>query len=183
MHDEKTPTWSVVLCDSLEKVFADSPPRRMNTEVPVPIIAGEEASLQIAFRPPVPSHPTEVPGVRITVAPAAGREATGSQVERVPDTPPRPDTAAEHYLRTPPALRPAPGQWRSAWISLRAIGPVQASDITLEVEANGGEHLASFSVPLEVYSEELPELPIPHTHWFHADGLAHYYGDEVWSEG
>src|SRR5699024_11966181 len=76
-----------------------------------------------------------------------------------------------------------PGQWRWAWISLRAIGPVQASDITLEVEANGGEHLASFSVPLEVYSEELPELPIPHTHWFHADGLAHYYGDEVWSEG
>lgn len=202
MHDEKTPTWSVVLCDSLEKVFADTPPRPMNTEIPVPIIAGEEASLQIAFRPPVPSHPIEVPGVRITVAPVSGLEVTISQVELVPVTLPSPDTADEHYLRTTPGLypdllrpaarathahtrelRPVPGQWRSAWISLRAIGPVQASDITLEVEANGGEHLASFSVPLEVYSEELPELPIPHTHWFHADGLAHYYGDEVWSEG
>src|SRR5699024_11409638 len=135
MHDEKTPTWSVVLCDSLEKVFADTPPRPMNTEIPVPIIAGEEASLQIAFRPPVPSHPIEVPGVRFTVAPVSGLEVTISQVGLGPVTLPSPDTADDHYRRTTPGLypdllrpaalhtppptrelRPYPGQSRSACI-------------------------------------------------------------------
>lgn len=202
MQDEKPPTWSVVLCDSLEKVFADTPLRAMNTEIPVPIIAGEEASLQIAFRPPVPSHPIDVPRIRITVAPVSGLEVAISQVELVPVSLPSPDTADEHYLRTAPGLypdllrpdggntdahsrelRPVPGQWGSAWINLRANGPVRASEITIDVATTGGEHLACFSVPLEVLNEELPELPIPHTHWFHTDGLAHYYGDEPWSEG
>src|SRR5699024_11607103 len=104
MHDEKTPTWSVVLCDSLEKVFADTPPRPMNTEIPVPIIAGEEASLQIAFRPPVPSHPIEVPGVCITVAPVSGLEVTISKVELVLVSLLIPDKAAEHYMRPSPGL-------------------------------------------------------------------------------
>src|SRR5690625_7619887 len=95
MHDEKTHAWSVVLCDSLEKVFADTPPRPMNTEIPVPIIAGEEAGLQIAFRPPVPSHPIEVPRIQITVAPVSGLEDTIPKVELVPFTLPRPLHAEE----------------------------------------------------------------------------------------
>src|SRR5699024_11773845 len=108
-----------------------------------------------------PSHPIEVPRIQSTVAPVSGLEVTISQVELVPVTLPSPDTADEHYLRTAPGLypdllrparelRPVPGQWGSAWITLRATGPVRASYLTLEVKANGGEHLASFSVPLEV---------------------------------
>src|SRR5690625_7490453 len=100
MHDEKTHAWSVVLCDSLEKIFADTPPRAMNTEIPVPIIAGEEASLEIAFRPPVRSHPIDVPRIQVTVAPVPGLEVAISPVDLVLVSLPSPYTADEHYLRT-----------------------------------------------------------------------------------
>ncbi len=102
----------------------------MNTEIPVPIIAGEEASLEIAFRPPVRSHPIDVPRIQVTVAPVPGLEVAISQVELVPVSLPSPYTADEHYLRTAPGLypdrlrpvggnidahsrelRPVPGQW------------------------------------------------------------------------
>lgn len=46
----------------------------------------------------------------------------------------------------------------------------------------GGNRKAAAGVDLHIIEKVLPELPIPHTEWFHCDGIADYYGVEVFSE-
>ena len=46
----------------------------------------------------------------------------------------------------------------------------------------GGDREAAVGVDVCVINKVLPELSIPHTEWFHCDGIADYYGVGVFSE-
>ena len=41
---------------------------------------------------------------------------------------------------------------------------------------------AKIGIDMQVIGKLLPEMPIPHTEWFHCDGIADYYKVEVFSE-
>ena len=101
----------------------------------------------------------------------------------------------EQYLATEPGMYPdllsdvpaygiplVSGQWRSVWIDIEAPADGKAGEYKVEVtlEWEGGSEKAE--VTAEVIDAELPQVPIPHTEWFHSDGLSHYYGVEVFSE-
>lgn len=121
-----------------------------------------------------------------------------------------PDSHDEDYLfydarKAPDLLRelepegkvPVTGEWQSLWVDfcpedIRAKGRYQV-DFVLQEEPgksvcqdshNSGSSGAEsrVSVTVEVPGRELPKLGIPHTEWFHCDGIVNYYGVEAFSE-
>lgn len=190
--------WSVVLCDSLEKVFPDQEPRRLNDEIPVVVFPGERGSFQVAFRPPAGADAIALRGVRLEFSSVAGIDVTVNAVGLVPVEVPAFEDADEHYLRTTPGLFPdllmpadtnevqaVPGQWRAAWIEIHVAKDASAADTPLGVRVFTGADsapIAAFTVPVTVAARPLPELAIVNTQWFHCDSLADYYGYEVFSE-
>lgn len=114
-------------------------------------------------------------------------------VELVPCAYPCHPLRDEGYLATQPALLPdllqeltpqgfplAAGQWRSLWVD---VEPGQAGTfpvaLTLELPE---EPPCTVELACQVLDVDLPKLSIPHTEWFHCDGLANYYQAEVLSE-
>lgn len=190
------PDWSFVLADSLEKVFADVDPRPMNQEIPLVAFAGEIVSFQLAFRPPA-SESVDDLSVTVTVEGEAAPWATVSTVDLVPATIVAFDGHDDGYLRDtaglyPDLLRPLPadgqvvpllGQWRAVWVSITApAGVDQEVPVTVVVRSATGSILHRATVPLQVSRIRLPQLDIVNTQWVHCDGLADFYGDEVFSE-
>ena len=101
------------------------------------------------------------------------------------------------------------GDWRSLWVdvcprqdagqccltfALEEKNEISADASEKSVQAsagkgetgvleNGGARKAEeLTVTVQVSGESLPKLNIPHTEWFHYDGIADYYGVEVFSE-
>lgn len=115
-----------------------------------------------------------------------------------------PDAIDEDYLfydarMAPDLLRelepgeelPVTGEWQSLWVD---ICPKESQkrrkyhiEFTLEQTAGeetqkGGNARILAGVTVQVAGQELPRLAIPHTEWFHCDGIADYYGVEAFSE-
>lgn len=92
----------------------------------------------------------------------------------------------------PDLLRPAPdgmiqpilGHWTAAWIDVTvdSLGHAGTHHVPLTVSDAAGAVLFSAAMQIDVLPARLPELDIVNTHWFHCDGLASYYGVEVFSE-
>jgi hypothetical protein len=185
----------VVLCDSLEKVLPRSNPRALDLSVPLIGFAGERASFQLAVRGRSGVDFAGRDRVRVEVTSSALVTAQVSTVELVPVEYGSPENADAGYLVTGPGLYPdllAParnnelvpmiGEWRAVWVDL-AIDPSAVTQVipVLARVFSGLECIAEFKLPLEVIGEQLPELDIPNSQWFHCDGLANYYGLEVFS--
>lgn len=192
-----TTDWSFTLTDSLEKIYVDGDPRPWDPAVPLSVFLGETASFQLAVRPPLDHHFRNWAAVRVDVGGTAGPFSTVHQVELVPCTVVAfPEHDAGYDRDTPglypDVLRPAPGgaiqpiygHWTAAWIDITIDSAADAGrhSIPVTVTAGDGTMLYSGSVDLEVLPARLPELDIVNTHWFHCDGLANYYGVEVFSE-
>ncbi|MGV8845050.1 DUF4091 domain-containing protein [Tessaracoccus sp.] len=192
------PHWTVVLCDSLEKVHADQTPRPLNSEIPVVGFRGERCSFQVAALPPALAHAVTLGDVRVEVTAPDGTRAEVQAVELVPVVLPAFEDADDRYDRRMPGLfpdllRPAPkglfapvvGQWRAAWIDLLIdpAAPSGSTSVGVRVCAEAtDEVIAELTVPVLIPDVELPELAIPHTEWLHCDGLADHYGHEPFSE-
>lgn len=190
--------WTTVLCDSLEKVFADAVPRAMDPAIPVVAYRGQRVSFQVAVLPPTMEDPAAVPAVHIDVTSSSPLGIDVHAVELVPNDLPAPEGADDGYLRTAPGLFPdllrplrgdplamAAGQWRAAWVDLVVTDDAPAGDVKVDVVLRldtTHEVVGTQSVALTVVDAALPELSIINTHWFHCDGLAQYYGHEVFSE-
>lgn len=101
----------------------------------------------------------------------------------------------ENYLATEPGMYPdllsdvpecgfplVGGQWRSLWIDIETSEETTAGEhkIVFEISCEAGTSKTEMMV--DVINVVLPKSPIPHTEWFHNDGLAHYYGVDVFSE-
>lgn len=113
-------------------------------------------------------------------------------VELVPCAYPCHPQRDDKYLATQPTLLPdllqdlppqgfplAAGQWRSLWVDMEP-GQAGTFPITLTLETPG-EPPCTVELACEVLDVDLPKLSIPHTEWFHCDGLASYYQVEVLS--
>ncbi|MCU1474273.1 DUF4091 domain-containing protein [Amnibacterium sp.] len=189
--------WTFVVCDSLEKVFADQRPRPMNRDIPITAFAGESVSFQIAFLPPAAQSFDDVGAVLVEVGAAAAAVTEVASVDLVPCTLVAFEPHDDGWLRDtaglyPDLLRPLPadgrvvpylGQWRSVWCTVAA--PPMDGELPVEVvlrSATTGRALFRTTVPVRVHPQPLPELDIVNTQWVHGDGLAGYYGVEVHSE-
>ena len=105
-----------------------------------------------------------------------------------------PDSVDEDYLfydarMAPDLLRDVEGEvalgegWQSLWVDLtpgEATAPGKYRlEFCLSLE---GEEPVAREVEVCVLDRRLPALSIPHTEWFHYDGIVDYYGVEAFSE-
>lgn len=200
MLAEEREDWTFVLCDSLEKVFADERPRPMSLDIPYSVFLEEKASWQIALRPPTVEDVLEherLGDLRFTVT-QGGEYVTLRTVELVPCSMTAYADADAGYLRTAPGmypdllrpmagdvLKPIVAQWQAVWVDFLVRDAAQGGEhlVTVEVASTTtGRTLFSESVPITVIPKTLPPLSIVNTHWFHCDGLSNYYNVEVFSE-
>ncbi len=92
----------------------------------------------------------------------------------------------------PDLLRPLPdatiapmlGSWRGLWVDFRVDEPAAAGlhEVDITISDARSRVLYRHTMRIEVIGSGLPPLPIANTHWFHCDGLAQFYGVEVFSE-
>lgn len=198
----------IVLVDSLEKVFPDAAPRPFDPTVPLTLVTGERANLQVAIH--VPAAPARVlREVVVRVRATHGVRASLSQVELVDVRMPyESEIDPSEFLRTEPGLFPdllrpladeeivpiVPGRWHAIWVSLEAdadaapAGAVVEGGVRVEVDLLAGDASTAVTeqvvreAPIEVVGAQLPQLGLVNTHWFHGDGIAQFYGVEVLSE-
>ena len=99
------------------------------------------------------------------------------------------------YLTTEPSMIPdilseippvgfplTGGQWRSLWIDVEPGEDALPGEYTVELLIDREDGTDTASVTVEVIDAVLPKHPLRHTEWFHCDGIAQYYGIEVFSE-
>ena len=95
---------------------------------------------------------------------------------------------------------PVTGEWQSLWVDVRPGegGETEGChmDFALEESASGYDLILNVSgkpaaeksaaseahMEIRVIEKALPKLAIPHTEWFHCDGIVNYYGVEAFSE-
>lgn len=189
-------TWTFHLIDSLEKVFVDTAPRVMDPGIPLSVFVGETASFQLAYRPPEGPRGRPEP-ITVAVDPDSAPYVTVSRVDLVPVSFPAFDGHDAGYLRDLPGLypdvlvpladgrvRPLCRSWQALWFDLRIDDPALAGRrrVGITVTAESGAELFHGEIDITVHPYALPELDIVSTHWLHADGLAHYYGVEVFGD-
>lgn len=185
-------SWNFMVCDSLEKVFIDAPPRPMNAAIGFSVFLGESADFQLAFNVPDDAGPADV---EVCVDEASSNACVLREVVAVPCQAVSQKFDA-HYLKTdtgryPDLLRPlehgrvkaaSPG-WHSVWVEMRTNAISEAGPRPVTVTASvGGEVAFEQTVLINVLPRHLPDLPIEHTQWFHLDALADYYDVPVFSE-
>jgi hypothetical protein len=81
-------------------------------------------------------------------------------------------------------MAPLIGSWTGLWVDFRVDEPTLAGFHEVEITINDARSTPLYrcAVTVQVIGTELPALPIANSHWFHCDGLAQYYGVEVFSE-
>lgn len=184
------------LTDSLEKVFPKCRPSG-SIQKEIVLFQNQRYSFQIAYT----CMDDEASGWdRSFHAEYIGAPAEAIQLRKVRLVPcdyPCHGTWDDNYLTTSPGLIPdllepatwgetiqaVPAQWRCLWITVDAslLSPGKTT-VELRLFTSDGEILASFLVYLRVLKESLPDATLYHTEWFHADCIANYYHQEVFSE-
>jgi len=183
--------WRSVLCDSLEKVLPGREPRPLSTEIPLVGFRDEVVSFQVALRAPGRLG-TSGP---VTVEVDTALPHSVAAVDLVPCTFAALPDHDDGYLTGDPGLFPdvlrpcstvdaISGQWVSAWVTTTVPSEAASGSYPVEVSArtSDGTVVARHAIDLHVVGVSLPPLSLVNTHWVHLDGLATYYGVEVFSE-
>lgn len=174
----------------LDKVFQDEAPTECTYRLQG--FENEKVDFQLAFR----SDEDDRQEVQLTIHSPIERYITIRQVKQVPVALPIYDDAKEDCLRTEAGLYPdlltelrphalhASRRWNCVWLRVEPRGEVQPGvypvEMTLSNESVGIRQTRTAQV--EILPGKLPEQKLIHTKWFHCDGLAQYYGVEVFSE-
>ncbi|MDX3006289.1 DUF4091 domain-containing protein [Kribbella solani] len=192
-----TANWTFVLCDALAKVHPAREPRVVSADTRFQAFLGENASFQLAYRPPMDHEYREPSPARVRVEGDAADLVTVSCVDLVPCTflaRPGHDDGYEFDQPGlyPDVLRPAPdgelpvlfGSWSSVWFDASTADAARAGvhELTVVVTGPDGSELHRQAVTVELTGVELPPLGIVSSHWMHLDALADHYGVEVFSE-
>lgn len=75
------------------------------------------------------------------------------------------------------------GNWQSLWVDVCPDEGQEPGSYHLTLSFSlAGEEAAECGMDIRVIGGRLPRLPIVHTEWFHCDGIADYYGVDVFSE-
>ncbi|MBR3763271.1 MAG: DUF4091 domain-containing protein [Clostridia bacterium] len=174
----------------LDKVFLDEAPGECSGCFQG--FENEKIDFQLAFRTGE-AYRCEV---QLAIHSPIEQYLTVRQVRHVPVAFPIYADAAEDCLRTEPGLYPdllsplrphalhAGSTWSCLWLRVDPRGEVPPgvypADITLSSDPMHLRHTRS--VQIEILPGRLPEQTLIHTKWFHCDGLAQYYGVDVFSE-
>lgn len=90
---------------------------------------------------------------------------------------------------------PVTGDWQSLWVDVRPKEGGEVSrcgiaffmekssagfDLSVKVLEEAAEEAAAWA-EIRIIKKILPKLSIPHTEWFHCDGIVDYYGVEAFS--
>lgn len=177
---------------SLAKVFADSDIidqtyRRASA------LRLETVSFQVAYR-----SAERLRHIRVEAAAPQELAVTVYEVGLVPSEFPIYHDHDEHILRSTPGLYPDPlhpidpekgihspgNQWRSVWVEIDVTEKAQPGTHSIRVVfySEAGEELGGENFEVEVIPAILPKQKLIRTEWFHCDGLAQFYGTEVFSE-
>ena len=188
------------LISSLEKCFVDEPIEKFATLEKASMLKNERFSFQLAYTADADEELQLTKFCKIDVeAGALTPYVTLRTVEHVPVTLPiYTPVRDDNYLRTTPGIYPdvlqpihynqcvtvIKDQLRTVWIDVDPQGAVYADiyPVFITLTKRDGTKIASLSLELEVIDAKLPEQDLIFTQWFHCDGLAKYYGCEVWSE-
>lgn len=176
---------------SLEKVFPKQEPTGEAMEDTLTALKNETVSFQIAYH--WSSEYKEFAQIQV-ISPIKHRVHVRN-VCLVPCEYPAPPKTDSDYLSTTPGLYPdllselqpsgiplLYNQWKSLWID---IDTTDLTEGTYPIQIDFLIHdqlCASITETIRVLPVTLPEMPIPHTEWFHSDCLANYYHVEVFSE-
>lgn len=189
--------WQFTTTHSLAKIYPDFGAGSDGAPPDLSVVLGETASFQVAFQPPRTGRFRDTSRLRVDVNPAAAPHVTLHSVDLLPC-----DLAAfpghdNGYDRDLPGLYPdllrpltdatiAPmlGSWRGLWVDFRVDEAALVGLHQVEITISDARSwvLYRHTVNIEVIGGELPPLPIANAHWFHCDGLAQFYGVEVFSE-
>lgn len=181
----------IKLVTSVEKVFPTKEPTGTGLEYGLTALKGETISFQIAYFWGGQRKGT----AQLSIDVPEGLNVRARIVRLVPCAFPCHPEYDEGYLSTEPGMYPdllsdpaksgiplVAGQWRSIWIDIEASEETNAGSYTIGLELGCEEFTEKLEVNAEVIDAVLPKQPIPHTEWFHSDGLANWYEVEVFSE-
>lgn len=196
MVSSSAPQSTVILCDSLEKVFAEGAPRALDGSIPVIGYHGERASFQVAIYTERRAHFDNLRYAKISISAPYGVNSRVRAVDAVPVSLPAPPEAGMQYLRTAPGLYPdllrpladsepfslLTDRWQAAWIDLEISEHATVGESTVQVMVSIDDETSTHELPFRVVGHTLPPLDIVNTHWFHSDGLIDYYALEPFSE-
>lgn len=174
----------------LDKVFQDEAPTES-----ISCFQGfenEKIDFQLAFRESEDCRHE----MQLDISSPIEKYITVRQVKQVPVVFPIYDDAQEDCLRTEAGLYPdlltdlrphalhASRSWSCVWLRVDPKGEVQPGVYPVEMTISN-DSLGIWktrSVQVEILPGKLPEQTLIHTKWFHCDGIAQYYGVDVFSE-
>ena len=182
------------LFSSLAKVFPQKVPVNEPAQGWLCALYDETISFQAAYRYTSDNFRT---WVKLEVDIPPGIDISIRRVRSVPGSFPVIFKSDKGYISTEDGLFPDllepfdvdrvplfPGAWQSLWISVTATQ--NAADgihpVSVSLKSYDGTFSAAVETTIEIIPASLPALHIPHTRWFHIDGLASYYDVEVYSE-
>ncbi|MDY0287870.1 MAG: DUF4091 domain-containing protein [Sphaerochaeta sp.] len=201
-------SYEFFLTSSLEKVFPDSRPKPLRTHL-FSGLSNERLAFQLVYSvsDEIALDTQQEFVFSIEGCPVIPRIRS---VELIPSHYPATHVRDRNYLRTDPGLfpdllvpatgriRPVANQYKSLWIDLDLEG-AKSGSYALTVKVSADKYLTlvneetkvpssasrfdwQTALTLEVIDQRLPQQSLLHTEWFHADCIADYYGEEVFSE-
>lgn len=182
------------LLTSLEKVFTNTPPKGVFTQIPS-IFKNESFSFQIAYTSDFGVF-GDYPIVSIDIDSPLKAFITVKSVGLVPSNFPAHFDCDEDYITTTPGLFPdallpldpleikiLPKQWRSLWFEVKSTSDLPNGNhpITIRFKNKDGETVASETLILKIVDAYLPKQRLIHTEWFHVDCISNFYNTEIFS--
>lgn len=177
---------------SMEKVFSSGDPVQELENKALSGLKGETVSFQIAY---YWDGSRKTPGFCDVESPLK-EQVRIREVRLVPCEYPCHMKRDAGYLATTSGLYPdlltdlnefgfplVSGQWRSLWVDVELAEELAAGTYPVRITLKTREEiLGQAEVTVEVIDARLPELPVPHTEWFHCDCLSNYYHVDIFSE-
>ena len=184
----------VRLLSSLAKVLPDQVPAEPLNVTKIGALRGETVSFQVAYIYITDSFRSFA---KLGVDADAKLDISIRRVRYMPGSISSNYQTDEGYVSTKEGLYPdllepfdrgrlplIPGVWQILWVSIDVPPHIEAGSYPLKIciESLEGGYGVNAEITVDVIAKTLPPLEIPHTRWFHLDGLSSYYGVEVFSE-
>lgn len=173
---------------SLERIFLDGK-CVMNEINGGKVLKGERISYQLAYKSDT------VIEAQVSVKSDIADYVKVSFVGNVPSEIPIWEEHDDYYERTQPGLFPdvlfpvkngylaiKKQNWYSLWITADIPADIAAGKYDIEVSITADEFSTSKTFTVEVMDAVLPEQSLIYTNWFHADCIADYFNEPVFSE-
>lgn len=173
---------------SLERIFLDGK-CTMNEISGGTALKGERISYQLAYKS------DSVVDAKVTVKSELVDSVTVRNVGNVPSEIPIWEDHDDDYERTEPGLFPdvlfpiddgylaiKKQNWYSLWITADIPEDIKAGNYDIEVTIAGEDFSESRTFTVEVMDAALPEQTLTYTQWFHADCIADYFNEPVFTE-